>query len=105
MVPDFAADLLGQREVEELDRSISESMQDASMHATGKFAGQSSVQESLAVRRQRKHFIPPEELSSLPLGQGIFQSHDGDNSIPLHRVYLRPYFAFDTRHADTAAER
>jgi hypothetical protein len=99
-VPDFAADLLGQQEVDEVDRSIQEQMQDAALQATGRFAGQSSVSESLSVRRQRKHVVPPEVLSALPLGQGILQSHDGMRSVPLHRVFLRPYFAPDTRYSD-----
>lgn len=99
-VPDFAADLLGQEEVEEVDRSIQENIQEASLQATGRFAGQSSVAESLSVRRQRKHVVAPEVLARLPLGQGILQSHDGVRSIPLHRVYLRPHWAPETRHAD-----
>lgn len=100
-VPEFAADLLGQYEVEEVDRSISENMQNASLHSTGRFAGESTVSESLSVRRTRKHSIPPEDLASLPTGQGILQSHDGDRSVPLHRVFLLPYFAAPgARHAD-----
>lgn len=99
-VPEFAADLLGQQEVEDLNRSIQENIQDAALNATGRFAGQSSVAESLTAHRQRKHTAPPEVLASLPLGQGILQSHDGVRSVPLHRVFLRPYFALDVRHAD-----
>lgn len=97
---DFAADLLGKHEIEQIDRSINENMQDAALHSTGKFAGQSSVSESLSVRKQEKHLITAKQLAELPAGQGILQSHDGYRSVETHRVFLRPYFALDTRHAD-----
>lgn len=99
-VPEFAADLLGQHEAQEIDRNIQEHSIGASLQATGRFAGQSSVAESLSVRRQRKHVVPPEVLLALPTGQGILQCHDGERSVPLHRVYLRPYFRLEARHAD-----
>lgn len=97
---EFAADMLGKHEIEQIDRNISESMQDASLHATGKFAGQSSVSESLSMRKQEKHVITALELAKLPTGQGILQSHDGYRTVETHRVFLRPYFAQDTRHVD-----
>lgn len=99
-VPEFASDLLGQREYQELDRSIQESIQDASLAATGRFAGDSSVSESLNLRRERRHSVAAEELAALPLGQGILQSHDGERSVPLHRVFLRPVFAMGRRYID-----
>lgn len=99
-VPEFAADLLGQSEQLEVDRNVQENIQDASLNSTGRFAGQSSVAESISTRRNRKHVVPPEILATLPLGQGILQCHDGVHSVPLHRVFLRPYFSIDERHAD-----
>lgn len=99
-VPEFAADLLGKHEIDDVSTNISEQIQDASLHATGKFAGQSSVAESLTVRTQEKHVIAAAELQKLPTGQGILQSHDGERPVPLHRVFMRPYFALDTRFVD-----
>lgn len=99
-LPKQAAELLGEHEVEEIDSSITENVNDASLHASGKFAGQSSVAESMSIRRTRKHRITPEALSELPTGQGILQAHDGERAIPLHRVFMRPYFKPDTRAAD-----
>ncbi|HJW24581.1 MAG TPA: hypothetical protein VJ576_06755 [Rhodocyclaceae bacterium] len=104
-LPDFAADLLGQNDIQEIDRSITESVQDAALHATGRFAGQSSVAESYSVKHVRKHSIPPEALVKLPRGQGILQAHDGNRALPLHRVYLRPYYQLDLRHAEIVALR
>lgn len=97
---EFAADLLGKHEVEQIDRNIGESMKDASLHASGKFAGQSTVAESLTVHQQEKHVVTAKELAELPAGQGILQSHDGYRAVETHRVFLRPYFAIDARHAD-----
>jgi hypothetical protein len=99
-VPEHAADLLGKHEVQDVSTNISEQIQDASLHTTGRFAGQSSVSESLTVRTKEEHVIAASELQKLPTGQGILQSHDGIRHVPLHRVYLRPHFAPDTRHAD-----
>ncbi|MFM0301073.1 hypothetical protein PQQ99_13195 [Paraburkholderia sediminicola] len=100
-VPDFAADLLGQHEVLTVESNIAENVQDASLAANGKFGGKSTVAQSYSVRKNREYVVSPEVLSNLPLGQGILQSHDGSRSVPLHRVYLLPYYAPDrTRHAD-----
>lgn len=98
-VPKFAAELLGESEFEEVDRNIQENMQDAALNATGKFAGESTVAESLSVRQQRKHVVAPEILATLPLGQGILQCHNGVRSLPIHRVFLTPS-GFSGRHAD-----
>lgn len=100
-VPEFAADLLGQHETEAVDRSIAENVAGAALTASGQFGGESTVSQSYSVRQKREYVVPPEVLASLPLGQGILQSHDGNRSVPLHRVFLRPYFAMPgTRHAD-----
>ncbi|MCG9082365.1 type IV secretory system conjugative DNA transfer family protein [Laribacter hongkongensis] len=100
-VPDFAADLLGQHETEAVDRSIAENVAGAALTANGRFGGESTVSQSYSVRQKREYVVPPEVLANLPLGQGILQSHDGNRSVPLHRVFLRPYFAPPgTRHAD-----
>ncbi|KWB77987.1 type IV secretory system conjugative DNA transfer family protein [Burkholderia ubonensis] len=100
-VPEFAADLLGQHETEAVDRSIAENVAGAALTASGQFGGESTVSQSYSVRQKREYVVPPEALANLPLGQGILQSHDGNRSVPLHRVYLRPYFAPPgTRHAD-----
>lgn len=99
--PDFPAELLGQHEVLEATRSIQESNPDATLHASGRFAGDSSVSESISFQNTRKHIVPPEMLATLPVGQGILQSHDGRRPVPIHRVFLRPYFAPPgSRHAD-----
>jgi hypothetical protein len=100
-VPDFAADLLGQHDIEVIDRNIAENVTGAALTASGQFGGESTVSQSVSIRQKREHVVPPEELANLPLGQGILQSHDGQRTIPLHRVFLRPYFApADARHAD-----
>ena len=104
--PDFPAELLGQHEVLEATRSIQESNQDATLHASGKFAGDSSVSESISFQNTRKHIVPPEMLANLPVGQGILQSHDGRRPVPIHRVFLRPYFSpANSRHADREGAR
>lgn len=100
-VPEFAADLLGQHETEAVDRNIAENVAGAALTASGQFGGESTVSQSYSVRQKREYVVPPEALANLPLGQGILQSHDGNRSVPLHRVYLRPYFAPPgARHAD-----
>lgn len=100
-VPDFAADLLGQHDVVLVDSNISESVQEASLAANGRFGGDSTVSQSYSVRKAREHMVSPEVLANLPVGQGILQSHNGNQSVPIHRVYLRPYYAaVGTRHAD-----
>lgn len=98
--PEYAADMLGQSEVEERDRQISESTQGAGLRASGRFAGDSTVSESVTVRRNRKHVVPPELLASLPVGQGVLQAYDGSRVIPLHRVHLLPYFNMTARAVD-----
>ena len=100
-VPDFAAALLGQHNVMTVESNIAENVQDASLAANGRFGGKSTVAQSYSVRKNREYIVSPELLSTLPLGQGILQPHDGRRSVPLHRVYLLPYYAPDgTRHAD-----
>lgn len=98
--PEYAADMLGQDEVEERDRQISESTQGAGLRASGRFAGDSTVSESVTVRRNRKHVVPPELLASLPVGHGVLQAYDGNRVIPIHRVHLLPYFNMDSRSVD-----
>jgi len=100
-MPEFAADLLGQQDTEAVDQNISENVVGATLKASGQFGGESTVSQSYSVRQKREYIVPPEMLANLPLGQGILQSHDGRRTIPLHRVFLRPYFAEpDVRHAD-----
>jgi hypothetical protein len=100
-VPDFAADLLGQHDVMTVESNIAENVQDASLAANGRFGGVSTVSQSYSVRKNREYVVSPEVLSNLPLGQGILQSHDGRRSVPIHRVYLLPYYTqAGTRHAD-----
>jgi hypothetical protein len=100
-VPDFAADLLGQHDVTNVESNIAENVSGAALGANGKFGGDSTVSQSFSTRKNREYVVPPEVLSNLPLGQGILQSHDGQRSVPLHRVYLLPHYApHGTRHAD-----
>lgn len=100
-VPEFAADLLGQHDAIEVDQNIAENVQGAVLAANGRFGGESTVSQSYSVRRTREYVVPPEVLANLPLGQGILQSHDGSRTVPLHRVFLRPYFVPPrTRHVD-----
>lgn len=100
-VPDFAADLLGQHDVVNVESNIAENVSGAALGANGKFGGDSTVSQSYSTRRTREYAVPPEVLSSLPLGQGILQSHDGERGVPLHRVYLLPHYAPEgARHAD-----
>ncbi|EKS9884148.1 type IV secretion system DNA-binding domain-containing protein [Burkholderia pyrrocinia] len=103
-VPDFAADLLGQHDVTTVESNISENVTDASLAANGRFGGNSTVAQSYSTRKNREYVVAPEALSSLPLGQGILQSHDGSRPVPIHRVYLLPYYArAGARHADLEA--
>lgn len=100
-VPDFAADVLGQHDVRTVESNISENVTNAHLAANGRFGGDSTVAQSYSIRKNREYVVAPEVLSSLPLGQGILQSHDGSRPVPIHRVYLLPYYApADTRHAD-----
>jgi hypothetical protein len=103
--PEWASKMLGEAEVSDIDTSISETMQDAALHTTGQFAGQSSVAESYNIRRQRKSVVPPEMLATLPAGEGIFQGFDGRRALPLMRVFFRPHYAKAVRHADLVAWR
>lgn len=100
-LPEFAAGLLGEREYVDINSSVAETQDSATLHATGRFAGKSSVQESLNIQRSRRHVIPPEELAALPMGTAIVQGHDGTRSMPLQRVFLTPYYAPNRRHADS----
>ena len=99
-VPEFAADLLGKHEVDDVSTNISEQIQDAALHSTGRFAGSSSVAESLTVRTKEEHVVSAAKLQAIPTGQAILQSHDGMRAIPMHRVFMRPYFDLDTRFVD-----
>jgi len=99
-IPEFAADLLGHQDTETIERNIAENVADATLTASGRFGGESTVSQSYSVKQKRDYVIPPEELAKLPLGQGILQSHDGTRSVPLHRVYLKPHFAAGKRHAE-----
>ncbi|MFL9864164.1 hypothetical protein PQR67_08290 [Paraburkholderia fungorum] len=100
-VPEFAADLLGQHDALTIDSNISENVTDASLAANGRFGGDSTVSQSYSVRKNREYVVSPEVLSNLPVGQGILQSHDGNRSVPIHRVFLRPYYAAQgIRYAD-----
>ncbi|PQV45827.1 type IV secretory system conjugative DNA transfer family protein [Paraburkholderia sp. BL21I4N1] len=100
-VPEFAADLLGEHDAIAIDANISESVMDATLAANGRFGGESTVSQSYSVHEKREHIVPPEVLSNLPVGQGILQSHDGSRSVPIHRVFLRPYYVMPgTRHAE-----
>lgn len=100
-VPEFAADLLGQQDTVAVDSNISENVTDATLAASGRFGGDTTVSQSYSVREKREHIVPPEVLSNLPVGQGILQSHDGNRSVPIHRVFLRPFYTLPgTRHAD-----
>ena len=100
--PEFAADLLGQHDVTQVDSNISENVQDAHLTASGRFGGSSTVSQSYTTRKNREHIVPPEILSSLSVGQGILASHDGNRSVPVHRVFLLPpdLESEGTRHAD-----
>ena len=100
-VPEFAADLLGEHDARAIDANISENVTDATLASNGRFGGESTVSQSYSVREKREHIVPPEVLSNLPVGQGILQSHDGTRSVPIHRVFLRSYYAPPgTRHAE-----
>jgi len=99
-VPEPAAELLGQRDFLELDRSVNEQSSGAALSVTGRFSGETSVSESLSLKRQRRFAVPPEELAALPTGHGILQGFDGKRVLPLQRVYLLPHFAPDSRAAD-----
>jgi hypothetical protein len=104
-VPDFAADLLGQHDVTTVESNIAENVTDAHLAANGRFGGDSTVAQSYSTRKNREYVVAPEVLSNLPLGQGILQSHDGGRPVPIHRVYLLPYYAQDgSRHADVEGQ-
>lgn len=103
--PEFAADLLGQHDIVQVDSNISENVQDAHLTASGRFGGSSTVSQSYTTRKNREYIVPPEVLSSLPVGQGILASHDGERCVPVHRVFLLPCFKPEgTRHADLGAK-
>lgn len=97
---DESSKLIGQDETEETSRNISENTRDAALGAGGKFVGQSTVSESITISRKAKDIVPAALLRALPVGQGILQSHDGQRAVPVHRVFLRPYFDPDTRCVD-----
>lgn len=99
--PDQAADLLGQHNHRLVETSINETVQDAAMTTAGRFAGDSTVSQSVNLRQQRDYVVPPEVLRSLPTGQAIVAGFDGKNVLPLCRVFLHPHFApVETRFVD-----
>lgn len=104
-LPEAAADLLGKSDFVEVDRTISETQQNASLAASGRFAGESSVAESLQTKTTNKHVVSAKMLASIPSHQGILQGHDGDKKLPLQRVYCIPFFERGKRHADIEARK
>lgn len=99
-VPEPIVTLLGKSEQEEVSKNIGETVTGAGLNATGKFSGDSTVAESLSISKREKDIVSGDMLRTLPRGQAILQSHDGTDSVPTHRVFLRPYFAYDKRFFD-----
>jgi len=97
---DKIAEILGQEDVLDINRTVNESQQDASMTLSGRMAGQSSVSETLSEQHRREFTVKPEDIRALALGECLFRGHDGESAIPVQRVFPRPCFAADTRHAD-----
>ena len=100
--PEKAAELLGKFNRQIMNTTYAEQVQDASLHATGKFAGKSTVAESHSTQLYNDYIVRPEDLASLPAFQGILQAFDGNVTIPTHRVFITPYFSPYERFADFA---
>jgi hypothetical protein len=98
-----AAALFGKAERERTARSINENIEEASLGATGKFSGKSTVAQSLNISSSEENAVSEEILRNLPLGQGILMSHTGLRIIPPHRVFLRAGFLPGVRYVDTPA--
>ena len=98
-MPSWASEFLGKEEVQDVNRNITENVAEASLQATGKFSGNSSVSESLSVSRREKVKVSTEILRAMPVGQCLAEVFDGAHTHPLKRVFLRPFFAPDTRHS------
>jgi hypothetical protein len=80
--------------------NINEHIADASMNSGGKFSGKSTVAQSISVSTSREDAVPDEVFRSLPVGQGILTMHDGQNTYPPHRVFLRAFWKPESRYAD-----
>ena len=97
---DKVAEILGQEEVLDINRTVNESQQDAAMTLSGRMAGQSSVSETLSEQRRREFIVKPEAIRALALGECLFRGHDGERAIPVQRFFPRPFFDAHVRHAD-----
>ena len=97
---DKVAELIGQEEVLDINRTVNESQQDAAMTLAGRLAGHSSVSETLSEQRRREFTVKPEAIRALALGECLFRGHDGERAIPVQRVFPRPFFDAHVRHAD-----
>jgi hypothetical protein len=97
---DTIAELIGQEEVRDINRTVNESQQDAAMTLSGRMAGHSSVSETLSEQRRREFIVKPEDIRALALGECLFRGHDGERAIPVQRIFPRPFFGAHVRHAD-----
>jgi hypothetical protein len=99
--PTFAADLIGQTDIEQTDKNVTESTQGAALASSGRFTGDTTVAQSYSLRQTREHLVKPELIKALPVGQAFIELFDGFQVQPVQRVFgMLPDRPAGTRYAD-----
>ncbi|WP_019938632.1 type IV secretion system DNA-binding domain-containing protein [Bordetella sp. FB-8] len=85
--PTFAAYLISQVDIEQVDANVTESTQGAALASSGRSAGDTTVAQSYSIRHAREHVVKPELIKALPVCQAFIELLDGIRVHPVQRLY------------------